>query len=204
MKSVLTARSTSSKSDFWGTELALADALVSEFKLNIDAAAMCLNTKCGYYMGPDHQTESFRDALTVPWSEIFSPVVDHPRFFLNPPFSLMNEFIDKVLEEQDNGLLTVAVLPVKTETKWWHKAVPHAQEVRLLKGRLYYEELMGALVNAEGKILTEGGLPVVEPDSVLKYEESNPAIFPSCVVIWNGESPTMTGGPRFTHWDWRS
>ncbi len=175
-KSDLTAKSTTSKSDVWGTPPRLAQLLVAEFDLRVDVAATAKNTKCEGYFGPDHDDPLVRDALVIEWRQhTFTP-----RFFLNPPFSLLPAFVAQATVALDS--LTVAVLPAKTEMPWWHLAVPLASEVRFLKARLRYEQ--------------------PDPETGV-YARGDSALFPSVVVVWDNRRGRLRGGPRFTWWDWR-
>lgn len=59
--------------------------------------------------------------------------------------------------EAERGTLVVGLLPVRTDTKWFHRHVYHAAtEIRFLKGRLKFEG---------GKALSS-------------------APFPSMIVVW--------------------
>ena len=66
---------------------------------------------------------------------------DWPRgpCWLNPPYGKgMNEWADRILEQTKLGTTVVMLIPVRSSTKWWHKLVPHASEVRLMKGRIQF------------------------------------------------------------------
>jgi site-specific DNA-methyltransferase (adenine-specific) len=45
--------------------------------------------------------------------------------------------MQKAVEEAQRGALVVALVPARTDTRWWHSAAPHAS-VRFLKGRLKF------------------------------------------------------------------
>jgi hypothetical protein len=188
-KSILTERATSAKSDLWGSPRALAAMLVSEFDLSWDAAACQTTSVCGEnYYGPDHAAEEHRDALSASWGQLWKP-----RFYMNPPFSELSAFCDKAVGEMLLGATIVALLPAnKSEQLWWHTLIPYASEVRWLKGRLTYLEPESDPENADHYLLNGA------------YTAGSPALFPSCVVVWDGTKPKgLTGGPRYTFWDWK-
>lgn len=177
-------------SDKWGSPSALVDLLKEEFPLAVDLAAekatcriwSCVDgARAPEYFGPDHPIAARRDALGRPWGELDSWGLSYYKWgYLNPPFSLIRAFVEKAVEEMvDGDFATVALLPVKTETQWWHLCIPYADEVRFLQGRLSY----------------------TDPDT---GEAKDPARFASCVVVWKPRSPGAPPvPPRYSLWDWR-
>lgn len=82
---------------------------------------------------------------------------DNERCFMNPPYGRKIEHWVKKASQQRGGCV-VGLLPARTDTQWFKKYVePHASEIRFIEGRLRFENLTGG---------------------------SNPAPFPSMVVIW--------------------
>jgi hypothetical protein len=168
-------------SDRWGTDRALVDRLRQEYQFDLDLAAekpTAIPTSLWgpRYFGPDHPVEGCRDALTVDW------LVYGTEGFLNPPFSLLSDFVAKAWEERCKGFCTVAVLPVKAEQPWWHTYVPLADELRFLKGRLRY----------------------IDPDTNVLGDSAR---FASAVVIWDGRKPNpinVKGGPKVSWWSWKT
>lgn len=79
------------------------------------------------------------------------------RNFCNPPYSKIKDWIEKGYHESLNGKLVVMLIPSRTDTNWWHKYAMQAQEIRFIKGRLKFDDY------------------------------SQPAPFPSCLVIFKGE-----------------
>lgn len=92
----------------------------------------------------------------------------HPWFgkvFMNPPYGpTIGLWCEKAREEAKRGVLIVALLPVRTDTAWWHRSVEGKATVRFLKGRIAF--------GAAGK---------------------NPP-FASCIVIWQPALPLEPGG----------
>jgi site-specific DNA-methyltransferase (adenine-specific) len=143
----------SSKTDDWETPDWLFDLLNKEFGFQVDAAANTVNNKCGMY---------FSDALSHQWFLHKSstmvrddlPLLITGPFWLNPPYSKVGEFIKKAYEESLKGATVVCLIPSRTDTKWWHKYVMKADEIRFIKGRLKFSG------------------------------SNNSAPFPSCIVVF--------------------
>lgn len=125
-----------SAGDERGTPQALFDALDAEFHFDLDAAAGPRNHKCETYFGEGGVAF---DALQEEWAGL--------TVFLNPPYSACYPFIKKAREEADKGATVVLVVPVRSDTKWWHEFVWDVDagpdgglrpgvRLRLVKGRL--------------------------------------------------------------------
>ncbi len=129
----------SSATDEWATPQDLFDRLHAEFDFTLDVAASIENRKCPSYVGPDHRLEMFRDALAFEWCGTC---------WMNPPYSRGRQakFIEKAAQERLRGVLTVALLPARTDTKAFHTHIYDVQrwhprpgiEIRLLPGRLKF------------------------------------------------------------------
>ena len=88
--------------------------------------------------------------LKLPW---------HGKVFLNPPYGRsIHEWTSKAKAEvaAGNADLVVAILPVRSDTTWWHEDIADCATVFFLRGRLSFGE---------------GG-------------QSAP--FPSALVLWGG------------------
>jgi phage N-6-adenine-methyltransferase len=139
----------SSASDEWETPQDLFDRLNAEFDFNMDVAATKFNTKCDHYMTADNGSS----ALSTSWANALAGL-DNVRAWMNPPYSrgLQAHFIAKAARERWNGVLTVALLPARTDTKAFHAHIYDASiwqprpgvEIRLLPGRLKF----GGAVNS--------------------------------------------------------
>lgn len=135
----------SSKTDDWATPQEFFDRLNEEFNFTLDPCADESNAKCAkYYTKKD-------DGLTKSWAS--------ERVFMNPPYGrVIGDWIRKAYEEaQNDNTVVVALIPSRTDTKYWHKYVMKAKEIRFVKGRLKF---------GDGR---------------------NSAPFPSAVVIFEGE-----------------
>lgn len=120
----------SKKSDEWTTPQDFFNKLHEEFNFEIDVAATEENSKCEIYI--DRQ----QDALSTSWSISTEPKT----CWLNPPYSMCKEFIKKAYEESLKGNTIVALVPSRTDTKWFHEYVYNKPnvEVRFVKGRLKF------------------------------------------------------------------
>ncbi len=60
------------------------------------------------------------------------------RVFLNPPYSNPAPWLRKAVEETaaSRASLVVALLPVRTDTKWFHSLVWNVAELHFIKGRV--------------------------------------------------------------------
>lgn len=120
-----------SMSDEWRTPKSVYDALDAEFHFRFDPCPM--------------EGGSPWDSLYLPWQ--------FPAF-CNPPYSKISSWVEKAFQESAKGIV-VLLVPSRTDTRWWHKYVMKAKEIRFIKGRLKFG-------NAK-----------------------NSAPFPSCVVIFS-------------------
>ena len=93
-----------------------------EFDIKIDVAASLQNCKCEYFITKEE------NALEVEWEQ---------NFWLNPPWSRdLKKWVAKAYQQVNkNNIIGVLLLPVRTNTHWWHKyIIDPKQEVRFLKG----------------------------------------------------------------------
>lgn len=129
----------------WGTPTKLFQELNHEFVFTLDAAASDQNTKCKHYF-----TES-SDGLNQDWG-------NHNSIFLNPPYGrAIPKWVEKAYNESLKPNTTiVCLIPVRSDTKWWHNFVMKSSEIRLMNRRLTFE---GA---------------------------NNKAPFPACIVVFSG------------------
>jgi phage N-6-adenine-methyltransferase len=131
-----------SKSCEWETPQDTFDALNLEFGLHWDVAATRENSKCGFFY--DEQ----RDGLSQDWNG--------KRCWMNPPYGkTIGNWVEKAAT--GGAEIVVALLPARTDTRWWHSFIQDKAEVRFIKGRLKF-----------------GG-------------SNKSAPFPSCVVIFRNE-----------------
>lgn|SRR5690625_1067299 len=138
----------SSRSDNWATPQSFFDRLNNEFNFTLDPCSDKYNAKCSKYFTEED------DGLTKSW--------EGERVFMNPPYGrVIGDWIRKAYEESlKEGTMVVALIPARTDTRYWHDYVMKADEIRLVKGRLKF---------GDGR---------------------NSAPFPSAVVVFSGEGHT--------------
>ena len=130
----------SSKSDKWATPQHLFDVLNAEFNFDLDVCATEFDAKCSHFYSPEV------DGLRQEW---------HGTCFMNPPYSLVKTWIKKAsYESKEHKSTVVCLVPARTDTKWMQEYCCDADEIRLIKGRLHFNE------------------------------SPNSAPFPSCIVIF--------------------
>ena len=135
---------TSNKDD-WQTPKWLFDKLNKHFKFNLDVCANDENALCDKYY------TSYDSCLDKDW-EMCN--------FMNPPYGRqISKFVKKAHDQWlENDCTTVALIPARTDTKWFHSYIYQPATIIFIKGRLKFE----------------GG------------EKLAPAPFPSMIVIWWG------------------
>ncbi len=132
----------SSATGEWETPQEVFDALALEFGgFDLDPCATPENAKC-----PNFYTQE-NDGLLQPW---------RGQVFVNPPYGRpIGRWIQKCYAAVGQGAkLVVALLPSRTDTRWWHDYVMKADEIRFIRGRLKF-----------------GGA-------------KNGAPFPSAIIVW--------------------
>ena len=103
----------------------LFDELNAEFGFSIDVCAQAHNTKCDRFFSPEDDGLSRSWAGEVCWC--------------NPPYSEIPRWTQKAIDESQKGAVVVMLLPVSTDTKWFHDTVLDRCEIRWLKGRIKFE-----------------------------------------------------------------
>ena len=69
-----------------------------------------------------HYIDGKKDGLTHPW-EILN--------WCNPPFDECDKWVKKAYQEQQKGNETVMLIPVRTETKYWHDCILYNKNVEV-------------------------------------------------------------------------
>lgn len=116
----------SSKTDMWSTPQYLFDTWNFDFKFVWDVCATKENSKCGKnYFDKDD------DGLLQPWD-----IIDGWKW-MNPPYG---REIGKWIEKASKERKVVALLPARTDTKYFHNFIygKTGVEVIFLRGRLKF------------------------------------------------------------------
>jgi phage N-6-adenine-methyltransferase len=158
----------SSRYDSWATPIDFFNELNKEFNFTIDVCASEHNKKCEKYY------DITIDGLNQDWTGTC---------FMNPPYGrTIGNWVKKAYEESKKGNTIVALLPSRTDTKWFHNYCIN-QEVRFIKGRLVfgtddYWKYLWSTEYIDGKKNPLFG----------KYGKKNSAPFPSVVVVFKPEN----------------
>lgn len=132
-----------SKRDDWETPAALFDQLNRVWRFDLDPCSTDANAKCARHFTAE------QDGLAQAWSG---------RVFVNPPYGReIGKWVAKCDSEERNCEAIVALLPARTDTRWFHEHVLGRAVVFFMRGRVRFET---------------GGVA------------QGPAPFPSMVAIW--------------------
>jgi len=122
----------SSASGDWETPSEIFQPLNDEFHFDLDACASKDNHKVPRYFSIDG-TGLAHDALEQDWSKFGKSV------WCNPPYGReIVKWVKKCSQESEKGLTVVALLPARTDTKWFWDYILDRAEIRLIKGRLKF------------------------------------------------------------------
>jgi len=116
-----------SNSDEWTTPQWLFDRLNAVFQFTIDAAATRENSLC---------EDLFTDGLSVSW--------EGERIWCNPPYSQIKLWAAKFIEESKRAVCIVALVPARTDTKWFQSIAKSADKIFYIPGRLKFGDGKGS------------------------------------------------------------
>ena len=144
----------SSKSNDWATPQDFYNQLDAEFGFTLDPCASQASAKCSSFYTADD------DGLSKNW--------EGQTVFMNPPYGRkIGHWIQKAYEEgEKSNTRVVALIPARTDTKYWHNYCMKATEIRFVKGRLKFGQ----------------------------GNTKNSAPFPSAVVVFSGSPPPKVTG----------
>lgn len=114
-----------SNSDEWFTPQSFFDEINKEFNFSMDAAATKKNAKCINYWTKE------TDGLKQDWR---GWVV-----YCNPPYSEIKLWVEKAYHESLKGTKIVLLIPVRTDTKYFHSFIYGKAKLRFIKGRIKFE-----------------------------------------------------------------
>lgn len=123
-------------SDHWATPPDVIAALECEFGgFDLDPCCRAETAKAPrFYVEADN-------GLSKPWPG---------KVFLNPPYSKPAPWLEKAISETAKGIasLVVALLPVRTDTRWFHNLVKEHSEIRFIQGRVRWIGWQGTPIPA--------------------------------------------------------
>ena len=112
----------------WATPQAFFDKLNEEWNFNLDCCALPENAKCENYFTPE------QDGLKQEWKGTV---------WMNPPYGReIGKWVEKAYNEAQKGATVVALLPARTDTKWFHEWIymMNGVDVEFVRGRLKFGE----------------------------------------------------------------
>jgi phage N-6-adenine-methyltransferase len=127
----------------WGTPKDLFKRLDDKYCFDLDPAASHTNhltlsycTTEGSFIQRPHDDGGFfllssEDGLETSWQG--------RHVFLNPPYGrAIGAWVQKAAEESKGSAFVVALLPVRTGTRWWREWVVPYADIEYLPGRLRF------------------------------------------------------------------
>jgi site-specific DNA-methyltransferase (adenine-specific) len=124
----------SSKNKEWETPNSLYKPLEKEFNIMLDVCATEENKKCALYFNKK------LNGLTSDWRIVGEfGKLGKVACWMNPPYGReIGAWVKKADKEKRRGVTTVALLPARTDTKWFHDYIYNKAEIRFLKGRIRF------------------------------------------------------------------
>jgi len=117
----------SSKTEMWETPQEFFDEMNNTHHFTLDVCATIDNTKCERFFTPEI------DGLKQDWTGVC---------WMNPPYGReIGKWIEKAYNEsKKNNCKVVALLPARTDTKYFHQFIYKKEgvSINLLKGRLKF------------------------------------------------------------------
>lgn len=116
----------SSQSEIWETPPALFQALNRQFDFQLDVCALPENAKCAHFF------TAKEDGLSQDWAS-------YKRVWMNPPYGRpIGKWMQKAYAESRKGCMVVCLVPVRSDTRWWHDWVEGKAHVTFIRGRLQF------------------------------------------------------------------
>ena len=117
----------SQKNTVWSTPQSFFDELDKRFKFTLDVCALSENAKCETFFTPEI------DGLQQKWAGTC---------WMNPPYGReIGQWVRKAhIEASTGNCKVVALLPARTDTKWFHELILRKYEVEFIKGRLRFSD----------------------------------------------------------------
>lgn len=163
---------TENSQDIWETDPAIFHLLNKEFKFTLDPCATPETAKCRNFFTKEE------NGLIQDWS---GHVV-----FVNPPYSQIKHWVRKCYKEgKKENTKIVMLIPIRSDTIYFHKYIIKAKELRFIKGRVNFlsnGERKGSSTFPSILVIFEGKhqLPLIsdifihkENDLANEHEQSN-------------------------------
>ncbi|MFA7658786.1 MAG: DNA N-6-adenine-methyltransferase [Candidatus Gastranaerophilaceae bacterium] len=121
----------SKKRNDYMTPPELIDNLLKEIgidKFDLDVCCSQINIPAFH-----HCLDGVKDGLASHWLKLN---------WMNPPFDVCDKWVKKAVKEQEKGNTTYSLIPVRTETKFWHDHIlfnPNVEIRYLRKGLCFID-----------------------------------------------------------------
>lgn len=115
--------------DQWFTPSSFYDLLDGEFGFTLDPCACERSARTAYF-------DEEADGLAQDWGDEVC--------FVNFPYSQSKAWSEKCLSAASAGATVVVLCAARTDTQWWQAMASSADEVRFVKGRLWFENANGS------------------------------------------------------------
>ncbi len=109
--------------DLWQTPKEIFNKLNNEFSFDCDVASSNENHFCDAWI-TEELNSFYNEWLSTNWC--------------NPPYSDINPWVIKAIEQHDQGKTTVMLVPADTSVKWFKLAYESCNEVRFISGRISF------------------------------------------------------------------
>ena len=121
----------SSENREWETPNSVFSPLQKEFNITLDVCATAENKKTKVFIGK--QT----NGLKTEWGTL---IQKGESCWMNPPYGrAIEQWVQKAYNESLEGTTTIALLPARTDTNWFHTFIQDKGfEVRFIKGRIKF------------------------------------------------------------------
>ena len=108
-------------------------------------------SKSDVHLTPDRVFELIKERWGYNRQEMFDPCPENHKFdglginwknlnFVNPPYTLLKEFVTKAYVESIKGCKTILLLPAKTDQSWFHDyIIAEKYQILWIKGRLKFK-----------------------------------------------------------------
>ena len=168
----------------WNTPPDLVADMAEVFKWALDACASGPNVCENYY-------NAEQNSLLKPWRGMV---------WMNPPYGRgIGKWMQKAVSETETrypDTTVVCLVPARTDTIWWHTAMPHSTVVVFIEGRLTF----GSHEYWQQRWYT----PTIngKPNSLFgKIGKKNSAPFPSALIVF-GKLETQAQKARLYSYGW--
>ena len=107
-------------------------------------------SKSDTHLTPDRVWDLIRELWDYSKSQFFDPCPVNSTFdslkiewnqlnFVNPPYTLLKEFVFKAMSESVKGNQTIMLLPAKTDQMWFHILIDKRYEINWIQKRLKFK-----------------------------------------------------------------